>query len=222
MRAAKAHAEAANQAKSDFLANMSHEIRTPINGIIGMLFLMTQEKLSPKLKGQVRAIESASKVLLNVINDILDHSKIEAGQLKIENIPFNLEKVIEDVMHVARTLSKDQDIELILDMSPDSSLSLVGDAFRLQQILTNLISNAVKFTESGFVKLSVQEGKRTPNKVELVFEVTDSGIGMSPEILENLFQPFKQADASITRKYGGTGLGLTIVRKLSVLMGGHV
>ena len=220
--AAKAVAEAANQAKSDFLANMSHEIRTPMNGIIGMLFLMTQEKLSPKLKGQVRAIESASKVLLNVINDILDHSKIEAGQLKIENIPFNLEKVIEDVMHVGRTLSKDQDIELILDMSPDSSLSFVGDPFRLQQILTNLVSNAVKFTESGFVKLSVQEGKRSPNKIELVFDVTDSGIGMSPEILENLFQPFKQADASITRKYGGTGLGLTIVRQLSELMGGHV
>ncbi|GLQ31052.1 hypothetical protein GCM10007876_15310 [Litoribrevibacter albus] len=211
----------ANQYKNEFLANMSHEIRTPMNAITGMIYLLLQENLPTKHRQQLLKVDSASKLLLNIINDILDYSKIEAGKLDIESAPFHLEEVIDNIANISHTVAKSKDIQFIITLEHNVPRNLIGDSVRLSQVLTNLINNALKFTHQGFVKLDI-ESEGDSHNAEITFSVTDTGIGMDRDALENLFTPFQQADSSVTRKYGGTGLGLSIVKQLVNLMHGHI
>ncbi len=219
---AKKVADEANQAKSDFLANMSHEIRTPMNAIVGMSHLALQTKLSPKQEDYIQKIQSGAHSLLRIINDILDFSKIEAGKLDIESIEFNLEDVLDNLANMIPVKAREKHLEILFATAPDVPLSLVGDPLRLGQILLNLTNNAVKFTEQGEIVISTQLEDKTEDQVTLAFSVQDSGIGMTAEQAAKLFQPFTQADTSTTRKYGGTGLGLTISKRLVEMMGGEI
>lgn len=213
----------ANQYKSDFLANMSHEIRTPMNAITGMVYLLLQEELPKKHRQQLLKIDKASKLLLNIINDILDYSKIEAGKLDIESSPFNLEEVVDNIANISRAVAKSKDIQFIIQLDSHVPRHLIGDSLRLSQVLTNLVNNALKFTQKGFVKLSIDGyAEEEDTSVEITFSVTDTGIGIEQQSLRNLFTPFQQADTSVTRKYGGTGLGLSIVKQLVGLMDGNI
>jgi signal transduction histidine kinase/CheY-like chemotaxis protein/putative methionine-R-sulfoxide reductase with GAF domain len=221
-RNARAAAEAANQHKSDFLANMSHEIRTPMNAIIGMSFLAQSTDLTIKQRDYLQKIQQSSQHLLGIINDVLDFSKVEAGMLHIENVPFVLEDLMDDVATLVTEKAGQKGLELIIDISRDVPPTLVGDALRLRQILVNYTNNAVKFTESGSIDINISVDEMLLDGVRLKFSVHDTGIGLTPEQISRLFQSFQQADASTTRKYGGTGLGLAISKQLAELMGGTV
>lgn len=216
----KEQAERANEAKSEFLANMSHEIRTPMNAIMGLSQLLAERPLPVKDLEYVRKIKSSTYSLLNILNDILDYSKMEAGKLQIVQEPFRLTQIIEDVTGLFTITAEQKDVELIVDFPYTHDPMFIGDSMRLSQILSNLLGNAVKFTEQGHVKLSIviKEVAEKPGTASVQFEVTDTGIGISETAIKELFQSFTQADTSINRKFGGTGLGLSICAGLLKLM----
>ena len=217
-----AHVEQVNRSKSDFLANMSHEVRTPMNAIIGLSHLTLQTGLTDKQHDYLSKIDSSAKALLRIINDILDFSKIEAGKVVIESTDFNFEEVLTEVVTVTADAAHSKGLEFLLRIAPDIPSVLVGDPLRLGQVLTNLIGNAVKFTHQGEIVVSVEAERRDQDHLTLVLSVRDTGIGMTEAQLRHVFENFFQADAATTRKYGGTGLGLTISRQLVEMMGGRI
>jgi PAS domain S-box-containing protein len=222
LREATTRAEQANRAKSEFLANMSHEIRTPMNAVIGLAYLLRSTKLDAQQATFLTNLEFASTSLLAIINDVLDLSKIEAGELMVENIPFSPRAVVTEVIEVMRVHAAAKRIAFHVEAPAEWPASLDGDPTRLKQILTNLLSNAIRFTDHGGVELRVAMVPSSAIDVELCFVVKDTGIGISPASQARLFAPFAQADASITRRYGGTGLGLSIVKSLIKVLGGEL
>ena len=215
-------AEDSNRAKSGFFANVSHEIRTPLTAIIGMTYLAMRANPSPPLERYLAKIGSAAQSLLGITNDILDFSKIEAGKLELEHIPFLLDDIINGLDDIVGQRAYQKGLTLVFSVARDAPRYLVGDPLRLGQILINLINNAVKFTENGEIVVRVAASNVTNDRALFSFSVSDSGIGMTADELLTLFHSFKQADASIARRYGGTGLGLVVCKQLCELMNGHL
>ncbi len=222
LKEARNVAEGLAKAKAMFLANMSHEIRTPLNGIVGMVDILKNTDLDEQQKEFLDIVDVSSENLLMIINDILDYSKIEAGQIAFEKIKFNIRQEIDEVKKLLYYKSNEKKLEFSIEVDSKVPKMLLGDPLRLKQVLINLSNNAIKFTTEGFVKIKVSLEKAIVQQYKLYFEVQDSGIGISKENQKKLFQSFSQADASTTRKYGGTGLGLAISKKLTQLMNGEI
>ena len=219
---ARRAAEDANAAKSTFLANMSHEIRTPLNAVIGMSHLLQRTQLSPRQRGFADRIHQAGGFLLRVINDVLDVSKIDAGMMQIERVPFDLRAALDNVAAMAMEPAAAKGLSVLVHVADDVPQWLLGDGFRLEQILVNYVGNAIKFTQAGEVAIGARVLAMSQDNVRLRFHVRDTGVGIPDEVQAQLFKSFTQADASTTRRYGGTGLGLAISRKLAEAMGGGV
>jgi two-component system sensor histidine kinase BarA len=219
---AKKRAQEAARVKSEFLANMSHELRTPLNGVISFTRQMLKTRLSSSQQDYLQTIERSANNLLSIINDILDFSKLEAGKLALENIPFDFQECLEEVASLQATSAHEKGLEVTLKIDPKIPAGVVGDPLRIQQVLTNLVGNSIKFTERGNIDISVELRTQKEDFIELQFMVRDTGIGISERQQAQLFQAFSQADASISRRYGGTGLGLVITQKLVGQMGGEV
>ncbi|HGS4750296.1 TPA: two-component sensor histidine kinase BarA [Vibrio cholerae] len=219
---AKKRAQEAARVKSEFLANMSHELRTPLNGVIGFTRQMLKTQLTNSQADYLQTIEKSANNLLTIINDILDFSKLEAGKLALENIPFEFQEVLEEVVNLQATSAHEKGLEITLKIDPKIPRGVVGDPLRIQQVLTNLVGNSIKFTERGNIDVSVEMRALRDDVIDLQFMVRDTGIGISERQQAQLFQAFSQADASISRRYGGTGLGLVITQKLVSHMGGEI
>ena len=221
IKSAQLSAEAAERSKAEFLANMSHEIRTPMNGVMGMAQLLERRDLGEEENHYVQIIRRSSKALLTIINDILDFSKLEAGGVVLDNAPFNLQDCLEDVMALLSMAAAEKHVDLLFNLQEGLPLSYQGDAGRLRQVITNIIGNAVKFTDQGHVLIDVK-GQQIGSETQLNISIEDTGIGIPPEKIDSIFNKFQQADGSTTRAYEGTGLGLTIAQKLIKLMGGNI